>query len=172
MQARLKYAIAFFIALGIRMIPFRPANVEPLLGTMMPFSKRVSPLAGGAFALASFVIYDYFTAGIGTYTWETGLVYTLIGIAAGYYFQYFKQSRASYAAYAVIATLAFDLITGPIMISLAGHNFWVVTVAQIPFTISHLIGNVLFAVLLSPIIQKFADADIFLSIKKAASILN
>ena len=105
MQARLKYAIAFFIALGIRMIPFRPANVEPLLGTMMPFSKRVSPLAGGAFALASFVIYDYFTAGIGTYTWETGLVYTLIGIAAGYYFQYFKQSRASYAAYAVIATL-------------------------------------------------------------------
>ena len=35
-----KYAIGFVVCFAIRLVPFRPPNVEPVMTATMPFSKR------------------------------------------------------------------------------------------------------------------------------------
>jgi uncharacterized membrane protein len=151
----LKFAIAFVLCLLLRLIPFRPANFEPIMGTMMPFAKRFGPLAGGIFAVISMVIYDLFTS-YGAWTWYTAITYGVISVWAGYYFQNRTASRGNFLLFSLMGTLVFDALTGPIIPSLFFHgHFMALTIPQIPFTLSHLAGNTLFAVIVSPIVYKY-----------------
>lgn len=125
------------------------------MGTMMPFSKRFGPLAGGLFAAGSMVLYDLVTS-YGRWTWTTALVYGAVSVWAGYFFKNREASRGNFVGFAIMGTLVFDALTGPIIPSLFGDgNFTALTIAQIPFTLSHLAGNVLFAAILSPVIMKY-----------------
>ena len=64
------------------------------------------------------------------------------------------------SAFPDFSTLAFDAITGPVIPALFfGGNFMALTVAQIPFTLYHLLGNVALAVALSPLIEKYVVAN-------------
>lgn len=156
-QHLIKYIIGLIVCLVIRLIPFRPNNVEPIMTTTMPFGKKWGWLAGAFFGAASIIIFDLIhpTPGfsrLGIWTLITAAMYGLIGAAAGVYFKRQKETKLMhYVGFSIIATLIYDFITGPIMSSLIWKMpFAVAFMGQIPFTLNHLGGNIVFSLLLSP----------------------
>lgn len=151
-----KSAIGFFVCLLFRLLPFRTPNIEPILAMQMPFSKKYGALAGFAFAFLSMVSYDLLTDRVGVWTLITATVYGVLALFANYFFQNREMSRLNYVKFAVFGTLFFDAITGlsigPIFF---GQSFMQALIGQIPFTLMHLLGNVTFALILSPILYKY-----------------
>ena len=151
-----KYIVGFVACLLIRLIPFRPPNIEPILATQMPFSKSYGKIAGFSFAFLSIVLYVILTSKVGMWTWITAFAYGLLGLWAGQYFKNKKNNSWNYAKFAIMGTLAFDIVTGLSIGPIFFHQpFMQALTGQIPFTAMHLLGNVSFAVLLSPIIYRF-----------------
>lgn len=160
-QSSIKYVIGFVVCFGIRLIPFRPPNVEPIMTTTMPFGKKWGWLAGALFGALSILLYDLIHptpgfARIGSWTLVTAAMYGLIGVAAGIYLKN-KESRVRhYVGFAVLATLAYDFITGPIMSSfIFKMHFSTALIGQIPFTLLHLGGNIVGAALVSPLLYNW-----------------
>ena len=150
----IKYLIGWLLVLALRLVPFRPANVEPLMATLMPFSKRYGWIGGFVFAYLSIIIYDLITHQVGSWTWITGAVYGLVGVGAYFFFRNRKGSVKNYVIYAIIGTLVFDIITGVAMGPiLYGQPFMEALVGQIPFTVRHLLSSVVSSLLLSVLIE-------------------
>lgn len=164
-QGWVKYAIGFLVCIAVRLIPFRPANIEPVMTTSMPFARKWGWLAGGLFASLSMVLFDLIHpakgfARIGVWTLVTAGVYGLIGAAAGVYLNRTANKVRHYVGFAFIATLVYDFITGPIMSSLVFQMpFSVALLGQIPFTIRHLLGNVLGGALVSPLLYTWVVSN-------------
>ncbi|MDD5152570.1 MAG: ECF transporter S component [Candidatus Pacebacteria bacterium] len=151
-----KYVLGFIACLVIRLIPFRPPNIEPILATQMPFSKVYGKIAGFLFPFLSMVLYDVLTGKVGMWTFITASAYGFLGLWASFYLKNKNSNSWNYAKFAVLGTLAFDIVTGlsigPLFFN---QPFMEALVGQIPFTAMHLVGNVSFAVFLSPLIYKF-----------------
>ena len=159
-----KYISAFIAVLLVRLIPMRAPNLEPIMATQMPFARIYGGFAAFLFGALSIVIYDSFTAGIGVWTLVTAVIYGLVGWAASLYFKN-RNSRKDYAIYAIIATIAYDALTGLTMGPLFfGQSLTEAFVGQIPFTALHLLGNVAFAIVLSPVIEMWASKESKISI--------
>jgi len=165
MKNWVKYIIIFLSAFAIRLIPFRAPNVEPIMTIIMPFGKIYGGLMTFIFGFFSIVLFDLITSGVGVWTLITAICYGLLGLGASYYFKN-NSGWKSYASYAVIGTIIYDIITGltigPLFFN---QSFMVSLIGQIPFTIIHLLGNVSFAIVLSPVIEKWL-------IKESKSIIN
>ncbi len=152
----LKYTVGIVTCLLIRFIPFRPPNVEPILATMMPFSKKYGIFSGFLFSFTSIALYDIFSGKIGSWTFVTAGVYGAIGFAAGIYFKNRESTAWNYAKFAIVGTIVYDIMTGLTIGPIFFHqSFMTALVGQIPFTTLHLIGNVGFAIIFSPLIYKF-----------------
>jgi len=152
----LKYLLGFVLVFAIRLIPFRPPNVEPVLATAMPFAKRFGALGGFLFAALSIVLFDAVTSGWGMWTLITALVYGAIGAAAYLFFKNRENKGSNYALFALVSTLFYDAATGlTIGPLLWGQPFMVALTGQIPFTLLHVIGNVTLAYFLSPFIYRY-----------------
>lgn len=146
-----KFTLTLLVCLLFRLIPFRPPNIEPLLTAGMPISQAYGPYVGFLFGFSSIFIYDIFTSGIGAWTWITGIAYGIIAFGASQFFKNRKGTASNYAVFAILATIFFDIITGLTVGPLFFNQpFLVAVVGQIPFTLMHLVGNVSFAVILSP----------------------
>jgi len=147
--------VAMFACLLFRLIPFRAPNVEPILTATMPFGKAYGRFMGFFFAFFSVIAYDLITGTVGKWTILTSITYGLIGVASAYYFKTREGTGMNFARFAVVSTLFFDattgLLTGPLFFD---QSFYAALVGQVPFTVLHLIGNVSFAFLLSPILYK------------------
>ncbi len=143
------------MVLIIRLIPFRAPNLEPVMAVQMPMGKRFGAVASFAFGVLSIAIYDAITSGWGIWTLVTALLYGLVGLGAYLYFKN-RSGWKSYASYAIIATIVYDALTGLTIGPLFFHQTFLVSlVGQIPFTLLHLLGNVSFAIVLSPVIEKW-----------------
>src|SRR3989344_7075092 len=151
----LKYSITFFAVLLFRLLPFRAPNIEPIMAVVMPLGKVQGGFMAFIFGLLSIVIYDSVTSGIGIWTLLTALSYGLVGYFSFWYFKK-RSGWKSYASYAIIMTIVYDVLTGltlgPIFF---GQSFTVSLVGQVPFTALHLLGNVSFAIVLSPAIERW-----------------
>ena len=155
MKNWIKYTIAFLLTLIIRLLPFRAPNVEPIMAIQMPFAKKYGALSAFLFGFLSIFIYDIFTSGIGVWTFVTSLAYGFVGIGARYFFKN-KSSRSRYVSFAIIATILYDALTGLTLGPLFFHQTFIgALVGQVPFTALHLIGNVSFAMILSPVIERW-----------------
>lgn len=151
-----KYITLFIVALVVRLLPFRAPNVEPIMAMQMPLAKVYGSLQAFIFGFMSIVIYDQFTAGLGVWTWIAAFAYGLVGIGSSLYFKNRSSSWKNYALYAVVGTIAFDAVTGLTLGPLFfGQSFTVALIGQIPFTVLHLLSNVSFAIVLSPIIARW-----------------
>ena len=151
-----KYIVGFIVCLLIRLIPFRAQNIEPILSTQMPFSKAYGKIAGFLFAFLSIILFDILTEKVGMWTLITASTYGLLGVWASFYFKNKNNSSWNYAKFAVMGTLVFDIITGLSVGPLLFHQRFIEAfIGQIPFTALHLVGNISFAVILSPIIYRF-----------------
>lgn len=151
-----KYIIGFIVCFLIRLVPFRPPNIELILATQMPFSRAYGGIAGFSFAFLSMVLYDIFSNKVGMWTFITAFTYGLLGLWAARYFKNKKNNALNYAKFAFMGTLAFDITTGlsigPLFFN---QPFVEAFLGQIPFTALHLLGNVSFALVLSPAIYTF-----------------
>jgi len=155
MNKTVKYTIAFLSVLIIRLIPFRAPNLEPMMALIMPISKKYGILMSFFFGFLSIVIYDSMTSGWGIWTLITGFSYGLVGIGATLYFKK-RSGRRNYVIYAIVATILYDAITGLTIGPLFFNQTFAISLAgQIPFTIIHLLSNVSFAIVLSPVIEKW-----------------
>lgn len=151
----LKFLIGWTVVFLFRLIPFRPPNFEPMLATMMPFSKRYGALETFLFGFLGIVLYDAVTSGWGYWTWTTALCYGVLGLCAYYYFKNRLPTRLNFVTFGIAGTLAYDAATmliGPVF---AGQSLSVALVGQVPFTFMHLIGTVLFALILSPALYRW-----------------
>ncbi len=152
----MKFIFGMVVCLFIRLIPFRAPNIEPLLATQMPFSRVYGAWAGFLFGVLSIIAYDLLTSTLGVWTLITASAYGALGIMAHFYFLKFKASALHYAGFAVLGTLFFDAVTGlTIGPLLFNQSFAGALSGQVPFTAMHLLGNVSFALLLSPAIYNY-----------------
>lgn len=152
----IKYILGWLVIFAIRLIPFRPPNIEPILATMMPFSKKFGWLGTFMFGFLSIAIFDVITDKTGLWTVVTGVAYGLVGIGSYAYFKNRKSDALNYVIYGIIGTIVYDALTGltigPIF---WGQTFSSALIGQIPFTINHLIGNIILSALVSPAIYKW-----------------
>jgi hypothetical protein len=155
MKNWIKYTITFVSVMAFRLMPFRAPNVEPIMATIMPLGKVYGSVMSFVFGFLSIVLYDSVTSGFGIWTLITALAYGVLGVGATYFFKN-RSGWKNYALYAVIATIFYDAVTGLTLGPLFFHqSFMMSLVGQIPFTVLHLIGNVSFAIVLSPVIEKW-----------------
>lgn len=170
MKQLFTYLISFVACLLLRLIPFRPANAEPIMATLLPMS-RLGIFGPMSFTLTSVLVYDLLTSGITPTTFLVGGVYGLISLAASSYFSRHTATRWRYAGFALLATLFFDAATGLTMGPLFYHqSFTAAALGQIPFTISHLVINVTAAVAISPLLEKYLFANQLLQLNPASQI--
>lgn len=173
MKNWIKYTIAFISVMVFRLIPFRAPNVEPVMATLMPLSKTYGKVMVFIFGFLSIVLFDSITSGFGIWTLVTAVAYGLLGLGASYYFKN-RSGWKNYALYAVVATIIYDAVTGLTIGPLFFHqSFMVSLVGQIPFTILHLLGNVSFAIVLSPVIEGWlAREEQKVSVAKSAVLVS
>ena len=151
-----KFVLGFTMCLLIRLIPFRPPNIEPVMAATMPYGRAYGKGAGFIFPFASMVLFDLLVGKVGVWTLITALAYGLVGLGAAIYFKGKKNSVWNYAKFAIISTLFFDAVTGLTVGPLFfGQSFIAALFGQIPFTALHLLGNISFAVILSPALYAF-----------------
>ncbi len=155
MKNGIKYTIIFLSTFLVRLIPFRAPNLEPIMAVLMPLSKTSGKVLSFIFGFVSIVLFDSITSGFGIWTFITGVTYGLVGLGSNYFFKNHTGWK-NYALYAVLATIFYDAITGLTIGPLFFHQSFIVSlVGQIPFTVIHLLGNVSFAIVLSPVIEKW-----------------
>jgi membrane-associated HD superfamily phosphohydrolase len=148
------FAFRFFL------LPFRAPNVEPLMAALMPIGKRAGMFASIFFAVTSIVLYDAVTAGWGSWTLAAAGAYALVALAASFYFRFAPSTRAHFVGFGIVATLAYDVLTGLTVGPIIFHQSFAEALAgQIPFTILHLASTVLFALVLSPFLDKILASD-------------
>lgn len=148
-----KFIIGWTVCFAIRLIPFRPPNVEPIMTTQMPFAKQYGWFGGFMFGFLSIVLFDSVTSGIGVWTWVTAVTYGLVGVGAYAFFKNRESKALHYLVYGVIGTIVYDAITGLGIGTVFFHMpLTQALIGQIPFTAMHLAGNVVFSLLLSPAI--------------------
>ncbi|MFA6386724.1 MAG: hypothetical protein WCW04_03075 [Candidatus Paceibacterota bacterium] len=171
MKNWIKYTITFVSVMVFRLMPFRAPNVEPIMATIMPVGKIYGSVMSFVFGFLSIVLYDSVTSGFGVWTLVTALAYGTLGVGATYFFKN-RSGWKNYALYAVIATIFYDAITGLTIGPLFFHqSFMVSLMGQIPFTALHLIGNVSFAIVLSPVIEKWMAKSEVPAVKKELVVL-
>ena len=148
------------------------------MGTLMPFSKKYGILGGFIFGFLSIALFDFATGKVGIWTLITGMSYGLLGIGAGFFFRNRESSVLNYLKYAIVGTIAYDAATGltigPIFY---GQPFMEALTGQISFTLMHLLGNIVIAVGVSPLLyrwvvanQKFEVNNIFALLRQRKSI--
>lgn len=154
-----KYFIGLLVVIGLRLIP-HPPNVEPIMSTMMPFSKKWGWLSGMIFCLLAIFSYDLLTGTLGQWSLITAGTYALLGVAAGFYFKNKANKIGHYVLFAVVATIVYDAITGIGMGMLLFHQSFMITfTGQIPFTLYHLAGNIVLSAVVSPLLYKWVIAN-------------
>jgi len=159
-QGTIKFIIGWATVFGIRLLPFRAPNVEPVMATLMPFAKRYGAGAVFAFGFSSIFLFDLVTSGIGSWTWITAFAYGSVGAGAYFFFRNRAASSGNFLLYSVVATIAYDALTGLTIGPLFfGQPFAQALIGQVPFTILHLMGNMTLAIAVSPAIWTWVAAD-------------
>ena len=154
MKSKLKILIVFAGCFLFRLMPLRAPNVEPIMASVMPLGRKYGALAGFFFGFLSMFLYDSVTH-FGSWTWVGAISYGLVGFISSFYFKKFKTSAFNFAVFAVFATIFFDLITGILFAPIFGQTILNALILQIPFTVLHLVGNIGFALTLSPLLNRW-----------------
>lgn len=154
----LSAGIALILCTLVRLIPLRAPNIEPVFASVMPFARRYGVVVGFVFGAINIVLYDAITAGIGSWTFVAALGYGLVGAVGAWVLPKFKNRKAGYLSYAIVGTIVYDLATGLTLGPIAfGQPFLGALVGQIPFTALHLLGNIAFALTISPALDFALD---------------
>jgi len=150
-----KFIIGWTAVFLFRLIPFRPPNFEPMLATVMPFSKRYGLAGSFLFGFLGIVLYDAVTSGWGSWTAVTAVSYGLLGVGAHLFFKNREASVKNFLLFGIPGTILYDAVTMMIGPLFNGQSFTVAIMGQIPFTLIHVLGTVVFSVLLAPSLYRW-----------------
>jgi len=154
-----KYMLTLFFCIFVRILP-RPPNIEPIMGASMPVAKGFGKYSGFAFAAFSVVALDFIVGRVGYWTVYTALAYGIVGYAAGAWFARKKEVRGrEYAEFALFATIFYDAVTALAFGMQFGQSLEATITGQIPFTAYHLLGNLILAYFVSPVLYKWVVAN-------------
>ena len=152
----MKFIIGWVVVFAVRLVPFRPPNVEPVMATLMPFSKRYGYVGGFMFAFLSIALFDIAVSQVGMWTLITGVAYGLLGVGAYVFFRNRAASAGNFLAYGIVGTILYDVVTGlsvgPLFFD---QPFMEALVGQVPFTIAHLAGTVFLSLVVSPALYRW-----------------
>ena len=161
----IKVVLGWIIVFLLRLIPFRPPNIEPVLATLMPFSKKYGIASGFFFAFLSIALFDIAVGQLGKWTFCTALIYGILGLTSGVYFRNRESNPINYLKFSLAGTIIYDAISGPGVAyflndySHIGYSFQQALIGQIPFTVLHLLGNGAMALVVSPIIYRWVVSN-------------
>jgi len=152
----LKIVLSWLVVFTVRLIPWRIPNVEGIMATLMPASKRFGVPGSFTYGFFAIAIFDFAVGKVGSWTLLTACTYGVIGVASYYFFKRVDAKALHFAGFSIVATIFYDAITGVI----AGPVLWGMPLAQaffgqIPFTLYHLAGNIIFALVLSPALYRW-----------------
>lgn len=155
----IKWLISLFVCLGLRFLPYRPPNVEPVLAFTLPVAGVSSVWGTGLFSAANIVLFDILSGSVGSWTVIAALSYGLVGVAAAFYARA-KRSLLSQVGFTVVATLAYDFVTGVVASSrLFNMSFAESFRGQIPFTMNHLVGSIFLVLAVVPLLSAWFAYD-------------
>ncbi len=151
----IKYFIGLLTVIALRLLP-HPPNVEPIMSSMMPFSKKWGWLSGMIFCLLAILSFDILTGTLGIWSMVTAGTYALLGVCAGLYLKKKKNKIIYYVGFSIVGTIIYDAITGiGIGMLFFSQSFMVTFMGQIPFTLYHLAGNIVLSIVVSPLLYKW-----------------
>ncbi len=151
----IKYFIGLLTVIALRLLP-HPPNIEPIMSTMMPFSKKWGWLSGMIFCLLAILSFDILTGTLGIWSLVTAGTYALLGIAAGLYLKNKKNKIIYYVGFSIVGTIIYDAITGiGTGMLFFNQSFMTTFMGQIPFTLYHLTGNIVLSSVVSPLLYKW-----------------
>lgn len=148
-----KYIAGFLGTLLFRLLsPFMGLwNISPLMATELAGSKAYGPWVGGIYGALSIAMLDILVGKAGSWTVITAVTYGCVGVLGAYFLKIRHATAWNFVLASIIGTLFFDFMTGILMGPLMYNQPWMeAIVGQIPFTIRHLAGNILFAGVLAP----------------------
>jgi hypothetical protein len=154
-----KFVLLMLFCNLFRLLKFIPNN-DPIMGSMLPFSKKNKWYTGALFALLTMVSFDIITGFVGVWTIVTALTYAALGLLFNYI--YSKRQKAGktiglkvYFGSGIAGVLIFDFITGVIATPfMFGMSFEQALIGQIPFTLIHLATVSFFVLIITPILDK------------------
>lgn len=151
MQA-IMFFLTCFLCLLLRVFLIHLPNIEPVSSLLVCLGKRFNFIELFLFGFFNILFFDVITFKFGIWTIFTALAYALIGV--GTYL--IKKRKIHYITYSILSTLVYDIITGLIMGPiLFNQEFKQALIGQVPYTIYHLIGNVVLAVTLTYVLELF-----------------
>lgn len=151
MQA-IRFFLTWFLCLFFRVLLINLPNIEPVSSLLLCLGKRFNYIELFLFGFLNILFFDVITLKFGIWTIFTALTYALIGI--GTYL--IKKEKIHYLKYSIISTLFYDLITGLIIGPiLFNQEFKQALIGQIPFTLYHLIGNLVLTISFTYILELF-----------------
>lgn len=151
-----KFVVGWIGVFAYRLLPFRVPNVEPVLSIAMPFSKKYGAWGGFLFGALSIGLFDLFTGAAGAWTLVTAGAYGIVGAGGAWFFRNRRANAVNFLAYGIAGTLAYDALTGLTVGPLFfGQTFADAFFGQIPFTMMHLAGSVVFSLVVSPIVYRW-----------------
>lgn len=127
-----------------------------MLATMMPFATHFGFFTTFLFGFLGITLFDAVTSGIGMWTVWTAAAYGVLGIAAHYYFRNREANTKNFLVFGVAGTIVYDIMTGLTVGPLFfGQPLILAIVGQIPFTLMHVLGTVVFTLVLSPALYRW-----------------
>lgn len=173
LSGSLKIILSWSVVFAVRLIPWRMPNVEGVMATLMPASKRFGILASFAYGFLAIALFDVAVGQMGSWTLLTACTYGVIGIASHFFFRRVGAKALYFAGFSIVATIFYDAITGvfagPLLF---GQPLAEAFFGQIPFTMYHLAGNVAFALLVSPVLYRWVVANESLELGKILNRLH
>ena len=154
----LKFVAGLAFCIVLRWVP-HPPNIEPIMGTMMPFAKKMGAYAGFAFAFIGLASWDFVSGRLGMWTLYCALAYGAMGFLAAKFFATRKPSALNFAGFAAVGTIIYDAVTALAFGFQFGQPLLLTFAGQVPFTAMHLLGNVAFAAIASPLIYRYFVAS-------------
>ncbi|MEY4731319.1 MAG: hypothetical protein RL681_265 [Candidatus Parcubacteria bacterium] len=167
----IKFVLGWLTVLAIRLVPFRPPNVEPMFAVVMPFSKHYNAWGSFAFGVLGITAFDLMTGTIGMWTLITAAAYGLLGAYAAWFFRDRGATVKNFLVCGIVGTVLYDAVTGlsigPIFF---GQSITEAFVGQIPFTLMHVAGTAAFSVVLSPAAYRWIVTNPALTIPVGARV--
>ncbi len=159
-----------FIFNAFLMVP----NIEPLYACSVLVGWKHTYVHTFLFSVLSITIFDFLTARIGSWTIVTGILYGLLGAATVKFSQHNKKISTENSrllnllGFTIIGTLMYDFLTGcvfgPLMFN---QPFLEAVVGQIPFSVLHILGNLVLVTSVSFIGKKCTEYRLHITQSKS-----
>ncbi len=144
------FFLTCFLGLFLRLLLINLPNIEPISSLLICLSKRFNVIELFLFGFLNIFLFDIITFKFGTWTIFTALTYSFVGLGA----YLVKKEKVHYLKYSIISTIIYDVITGLIMGPvLFNQNFYEALIGQIPFSINHILGNMILAVTFTYVLE-------------------